>query len=425
MISDRLLDSGATRTVLGGPGWSEIKPLFSLTKTSDKYCTVANGQSCEVLGEIPLPIQLRDRVRIIKALVIPSLPHRLILGIDLWVQMGIVPDMKHGEWTFQTEESIQSIQVCGIQDMHSLNEHQQAELNQVIEDAFEKMGNRLGCTHLVEHVIKTTSLPIKQRYYPLSPALQKVVNAELDDMLEKGIVEPSSSAWSSPIVMVQKKDKSWRFCVNFKRLNAVSSPDAYPLPFISSILDKLRDAKYISSLDIKSAFHQIKLSEESKPLTAFTVPTRGLFQFTRMPFGLHSAPATWQRLIDKVLGADLDNHTFVYLDDIIICTPSFEKHIEVLRNVLKRIVDAGLVLNREKSQFCRSELRYLGYVVNGSGLLVDPSKVEAILRMEPPKNVTEVRRIIGLASWYRRFVPSFSMVVAPLTRLTEKNRPFV
>nr|CAI5854469.1 unnamed protein product [Callosobruchus analis] len=339
--------------------------------------------------------------------------------------MQIIPDLYNGEWKFREDDPKSVTEVCGISDVKSLTPDQIRQLNCVVDAAFKKMGDKLGCTHLVEHRIVTSSPPIKQRYYPLSPALQQVVNKELDALLAKGIVEPSQSAWASPIVLVPKKDGSWRFCVNYKRLNSVSTTDAYPIPYVSAILDKLRDARFITSLDIKSAYYQIKMADESKPLTAFTVPNRGLFQFTRMPFGLHSAPATWQRLIDRVLGVDLDQHTFVYLDDIIICTPTFEKHIEVLGTVLKRIVDAGLTLNREKSQFCRPELRYLGYVVNAAGLLVDPSKVEAILRMEAPKNVTEVRRIVGLASWYRRFVPSFSSVVSPLTQLTEKNRPFV
>lgn len=418
-----LLDSGATRTILGGSGWEALKSLCRLDTSESIRCTVANGQKCDGIGTVELPMRLQNRVRIMRILVVPTLAHQLILGIDFWKEMEVIPNLNTGEWNF-LPECPKVTCVAGIHDIETLTEEQKSRLNAVLDKNFKEMGDKLGCTHLVEHVIRTDSPPIKQRYYPLSPAMQKIVNAELDEMLAKDIVEPSTSPWSSPIVMVRKRDGNWRFCVNYKRLNAVSIPDAYPLPYVNSILDKLRDARYLTTLDIKSAYWQIPVAEASRPLTAFTVPNRGLFQFKRMPFGLHSAPATWQRLADTVLKADLENHIFIYLDDLIICTSTFEKHIEVLEEVMKRLRDAGLTLNREKCVFCRPELRYLGYCVNSSGLLVDPQKVEAILKIRSPTCVKEVRQIVGLVSWYRRFIPSFSTLCDPLTRLTRKNAIF-
>lgn len=419
-----LLDSGATRTILGAAGWKILQKFCKLeTEDTPPFCTVANGECCATSGYIQLPIRLQDRVRILKTLVVPALPHKLILGIDFWKRMGIIPNLNTGQWHFLSDE--QDIPaVSAIQDKESLTPEQRKELEEVVDKSFTEMGDRIGCTHLVEHVIRTTSPPIKQRYYPLSPAMQKIVNEELDFMLANDIVEPSTSPWSSPIVMVQKKNGKWRFCVNFKKLNAVSIPDAYPLPYVSDTLDKLKNARYMSSLDIKSAYWQIPVAMESRPLTAFTVPGRGLFQFKRLPFGLHSAPATWQRFADQVIKADLEQYVFVYLDDIIVVTDTFGKHIEILKEIFSRLKNAGITLNREKCEFCRPELRYLGYCVNSSGLLVDPEKVDAILKIQSPKNVKEVRQIVGLVSWYRRFIPSFSTLCDPLTRLTRKNVPF-
>lgn len=420
-----LLDSGSSRTIIGYSGWEMLKNLCSLNAASQTQCTVANGSTCKSIGSISLPLQLGDRMVLLDVLVVPELHHTLILGVDFWSRMGLIPDLYAGRWSFRTNDSTSTVNLAAIQSADSLLPEQRVVLNQLVDKAFATMGTTLGCTNLVELVIETTASPVKQRYYPLSPALQKHVHAELEQMISDGIVEPSNSPWSSPIVMVKKKSGEWRFCVDYRILNKATVPDAYPLPYISATLDKLRDARYLSTLDIKSAYWQIPIAKDSRPLTAFTVPNRGLYQFTRMPFGLTNAPAVWQRLIDKVVGVDLESYVFVYLDDVIICTPTFEKHVEVLQEVIERIRCAGLTLNREKCEFCKPELRYLGYVVNESGLLVDPEKVEAILQIPTPKNVTEVRRIVGVASWYRRFVPNFSTIVAPLTALTRKNAKFM
>lgn len=417
-----LLDSGCSKTVIGKKGWDWLSNTTKLTLAANRSCTIANGDECQVIGTVTLPICLRDRVKIFDVLVVPTLPHFLILGVDFWTKMEIIPDLFSDEWSFR-EQSLPD-QVTAIHDMEHLNPEQRNLLESLITDTFQNMSAKLGCTSAVSHIIRTSATPIKQRHYPLSPPLQKHVNEELDRMLKDGIIEPSSSPWASPIVLVKKPDNTYRFCVNYKRLNEVSLPDAYPLPFVSSILDKLRDARYLTTLDIKSAYWQIPMAEESKPLTAFVVPTRGLFQFRRMPFGLHNAPATWQRFIDQVVGVDLEEFCFVYLDDIVICTPTFEQHIDVLKKVLHRLVTAGLTLNQDKCFFCKSELKYLGYVVNAAGLMVDADKVDAIVNLPPPRNITEVRRVVGLASWYRRFVPNFSTLTAPLTALLKKNVSF-
>lgn len=419
-----LLDSGCTTTVIGSLGWNVLKTICKLGNAKERTCTVANGNQCPILGSIRIPIQLQGKVKVFDVLVVPSLPHSLILGIDFWCRMGVVPNLHSGEWCFLSDEETYEVKVGALQSAEHLTIDQRRELDTVVEETFKSMGDRLGCTTLVEHVIQTNSPPIKQRHYPLSPALQKQVNVELDQMLKDDIIEPSKSAWASPIVLIKKPDGRYRFCVNYKRLNEVSLPDAYPLPFITSTLDKLRDARYLTTLDIKSAYWQIPVAESSRPLTAFVVPRRGLFQFKRMPFGLHNAPATWQRFIDRVINVDLEEEVFIYLDDIVISTSTFERHMEVLKKVIQRLQQAGLTLNKEKCCFCKPELKYLGYVVNEKGLLVDPEKVEAIINIPPPRSVKEVRRVVGLASWYRRFVPNFSTLTSPLTNLLKKNVRF-
>lgn len=424
-----LLDSGASRTILGGPGWECIRHIgVSLVSSKKSFAVLADGRPCAVVGSVFLPVQLIDRLKIMEILVIPELPHKLILGKDFWVTMEIVPCLKHNVWHF-CEGAHQRVHVDGLSfeasSVSLLSPNQQERLDELIAATRISFGSSLGCTDKAEHVIKTTASPIKQRYYRVSPVLQSYIDKELEDMLSQGIVEPSKSPWASPVVMVRKKDGTYRFCVDYRKLNLVTERDSYPLPMVADTLDKLRDARYLSSLDLKSAFFQVPVAESSRPYTAFTVPNRGLFQFRRMPFGLTNSPATWQRLIDSVLGADLEPNVFVYLDDIVVVTQTFDRHLEVLEEVFRRLKEANLTVSWDKCQFCRDEMRYLGYVIDRRGLRVDPDKVKAMLDLPAPTDVRGVRRILGTFSWYRRFIADFSNIVAPISGLLRKNKKFV
>jgi hypothetical protein len=236
--------------------------------------------------------------------------------------------------------------------------------------------------------------------------MQGIIDEEVDKMLAEGVIEPSDSPWSSPIVLAKKKDGKHRFCIDFRKVNEVTRKDAYPLPFINVILDKLRRARYISTIDLKSGYWQVPLTPSSKPITAFTVPSRGLYQFRVMPFGLHSAPATFQRLMDRVIGPELDPYCFAYLDDIVVLGETFEQHLQVLQEVFRRLRAANLRLNPDKCQFGRRSLTYLGHVVTAAGIRTDPDKVAAIRQLATPKTLRQLR---------------FSRIAAPLNRLLKKG----
>ena len=247
---------------------------------------------------------------------------------------------------------------CAIEGpiaMTNWKKHERAQAEKFINRQLQRFDKIKGVTPLIEHEIKLKDPTlIKQRYRPRNPTMQEMFNQELYKMLAEGVVQPSTSPWSSPVVITRRKDSKPRFCVDFKRLNNVTKKDAYPLTQVNTTLDKLQGARYLSTIDLKNGYWHVPLTEESKALTAFTVSGRGLFEFNVMPFSLHSASSTFQRLLDRVITPDMAPHTFAYLDDIVACTTTFQEHIEVLAKMFQKSYDARLKPNLEKCQFFRA-----------------------------------------------------------------------
>lgn len=273
----------------------------------------------------------------------------------------------------------------------------------------------------VQHKVDTgDATPIAQRAYRLSPMQRDAVDAELDKLLELGLIRPSSSAWASPIVMVPKKDGSWRMCIDYRKVNAATKNDQYPLPVIEDLLTSMGQAQYFTTLDLRSGYWQIPMDPASVEKTAF-ISHRGLYEFTYMPFGLKSAPATFQRYMNSVLHGLAGKLCHVYLDDIVIFSPTLAEHLEHIDQVLGRLHQFGLVIAVDKCTFAAGEISYLGHIVSRSGLQVDPQKIQAINDMPTPTNLQQLRSILGSAGYYRHFVRDYSKMVAPLTALSKKG----
>ena len=286
-------------------------------------------------------------------------------------------------------------------------------------DIFSKHDLDLGRTSLAKHDIQLTDYtPFKSAYRRIPPHLYDQVKAHLQEMLDLGAIRKSYSPWSSAIVLVQKKDGGIRFCIDLRQLNSRTVKDNYSLPKIEHHLEQLLGATWFTTLDLKSGYWQVELTEEAKPLTAFTVGPLGFFECDTMPFGASNAPATFQRLMDNCLG-DLNlKWCVVYLDDIIIYAGSPEEHLERLRAVFDKLRLAGLKLKPSKCTFFQQEITYLGHIVSDKGIATDPSKIEKVKHWPVPSTVNEVRSFLGFVGYFRKYIKGFSQIAKPLCNLT-------
>lgn len=419
-----LLDTGANVSIAGAEGSKILKGLgITLDTSYSNSVGTVDSTLHMVAGLFYVPILYNGIFDIVTVMSVPTLPKGIILGVNFFKSFHIILFHDVKGWSCNSIET-KNVHNYGVIGYSELTTFQKTSLDTVTAK-FQTIGNgKLGKFKLFEHHILTgNALPIKQRGYPVSPAIQERYGKELRRMLDLGVIEPSLSPWSSPAVLVKKSNGKDRLCVDSRKLNSVTIKDAYPLPRVSEILDRLGRSFYLSKIDLNDFFWQIPLSSDSKEKTAFSVPGHGLYQFTRLPFGLHNAAQCAQRLMNVLFG-ETDHKVFAYLDDIIVCTPSFDEHLEVLEFVYRRLNEAGLTINYEKSSFCLPSLKYLGHVVAGNGLRTDPEKVQAILNYPRPTTYTELKRFVGLISWYRRFVPDFATVAEPLHSLTKgKKKP--
>ena len=248
--------------------------------------------------------------------------------------------------------------------------------------------------------------------------------AQVQQMLASNVIRPSNSPWASPVVMVRKKDGSLRFCIDFRQLNAATVKDTHPLPRIDDLLDALHGAKWFSTLDLKSGYWQVPITEQDKAKTAFRTSGGQLYEFNQVPFGLCNAPATFSRLMDRVLAGLHWETCLFYLDDIIIFSSTWEEHLARLRQVFERLRHTNLKLGADKCTFAAKEVSYLGHRVTEEGLLPDSSLLAIIREIPPPKTTTEVRSFLGLAGYYRRYVKGFAAIADPLHALTRKDAVF-
>ena len=286
------------------------------------------------------------------------------------------------------------------------------------KDLFSWHDTDIGHVTTVEHNIELyEEMSFKQRPRRIPPSMYQEVRNHLQQLLDAGIIRKSKSPFSSNVVLCRKKNNELRMCVYYRQLNNRTKKDAYALPIVEEILENLSDNSYFTVLDAKSGYHQVNIKEEHKERTAFTVGPMGFYEYNRMPFGLSNSPATYQRLMEECLGDLHLNICFIFFDDLIIFSRTYEEHMERLQLVFDRLRATGLKLSPKKCNFLMERVKYVGHIVSKRGIETDPDKTERIQNWPTPKTPEEVRQFLGFCGYYRCFIQNFSQIAKPLSIL--------
>lgn len=397
-----LIDTGAALSIIPYRGKSSDTPA--------KYCLyAANGTKIDTYGESTKWLKLGTRRTYPWTFVIAKVSHS-ILGADFLAYHNLLVDL-HKKRLID--------QATGISVVGHINTVETPVLSCIPKDhpysqllsqypSLSRPSNKIGKnTTNVQHFIETKGPPVFSKARRLPPDRYKQVKQEFERMMEEGICRPSNSAWSSPLHVVPKKDGSIRPCGDYRLLNNRTVPDRYGVPNLHDFSYQLKGTSIYSTLDINRAYHHIDIAAEDVPKTAIITPF-GLFEFTKMTFGLRNAAQTFQRFMDGIF-RDL-NYTFVYLDDILVASRDEEEHTAHLKEVLQRLADNGLTLNISKCAFGQNTVTFLGYKVNQEGITPLPEKVQTIQEYPRPTNITELRRFLGMVNFYRRSLPHAATV---------------
>ena len=426
-----LLDTGSTHNFINCKAAQQCG--VTLEPTPGRHVKVANGDPVFCQGVTRrAAIDINKEKFTIEAYAIPLDTFEIILGTAFLRTLGpVLWDLQDLCMAFWHEgrrilwKGLGSVRTdtttpttCSI---NTEPKHMMDHLLQSFDDVFEEPQSVPPARHCDHRIhLKPGTAPVAVRPYRY-PQLQKdELEAQCADMLRRGIIRHSTSAFSAPVLLVKKPDNTWRFCIDYRALNEHTIKDKYPIPVVDELLDELHGARFYTKLDLRSGYHQVRMHKDDIEKTAFRTH-HGHFEFLVMPFGLTNAPATFQSLMNSVLQPLLRRCVLVFFDDILIYSPSWSAHLQHVRAVMTLLRTNSLFVKKSKCSFGATSIVYLGHVISESGVSMDSDKVEAITAWPTPKSARGLRGFLGIAGYYRKFIKDFGTIAAPLTKLLKKD----
>lgn len=432
-----LIDTGADVTILKLSSLHD--DVWIRDGIDDKLILTGIGSNMTTIGCADCHFKIGNKELVHAVHIVPQtfqLEEDGLIGTDLLEKVGAKIDYKSMTAELIGEEvklyKVNSEDTRCLIDTSHMDEVESdsiLDLYSEFKDVFKHPNQYLTCTNTIRHEIPVdpNQPPINQKPYRLPEAQKPIIEEQIKELKSSDIIRESTSPWNSPIVLVPKKSPDgspkYRMCVDLRRLNDVTKGDALGPPNITEILDQLGGMTYFTTLDLASGYHQIKIKEEDKEKTAFSVP-QGHFEYNRMCFGLKGAPACFTRLMNEVLRGLIGKACYVYLDDIVCYGKDLEHQIQNLRLVFERLREHTLLLQPEKCCFLKRSTTFLGHIITNEGVKPDPSKIDAVKKFPIPTNVQELRSFLGLAGYYRRFLKDFAKTVKPLNNLLKDGIPY-
>lgn len=449
--TEALIDSGASHNyiaydILSRIGFKQyrIRPM-----KSDRIVGTASGTLVPI-GRINLLVQWAGNNTLTQFTLLPTQMIDVVLGCSFIATVGLLPSVRDRMFYSQLDHKLEipfhsyeridhnMDKVCTLSmelsntdltwseilvNAADCSDNQRMQLKDLVLQFADVLSNKPGCTHVAQHRIELTKTPKKCPFRMFNPSKRAIILGLVQELLNEGIIERSDSDIVSYPVIVPKPNKTYRMCIDYRWLNEATRIEAIDMPEINMLIAHIGRAKFFTSFDLVKGYYQVLMCPEDKHKTAFWTPM-GQMQFVRMPFGLCNAPATFQKLMTKVLSTSLYIHCMVYLDDIVVFSQTWEEHLIHIADVLEKLRTANLTASLEKSKLCRSKLLFLGFVIDQEGLRVNPSKLEAIEKFPSPTTKTEVKRFLGLTGFFRKFVKNFANIAAPLHALSTRIGSF-